>query len=196
METRDVNSGASDFFADLEGIDFYSIPNKDSSFSTGSYWGGFADFGEIKSPWEKTVQQYKVPVDSTLNYSIEQYFIMAKTIEPRFSLWQDFGEKHLISDSVQTAHYILTKLVSEDHRDGFLIRNLIFKINESVSSVFLSELAKYEEDNSILKPEELIFHCVPFLEKRAIRKERRHCINFSLIRMRECDQPPSHQLAK
>lgn len=128
--------GSIGLFADLEGIDFYSIPNKDSSFSTGSYWGGFADFGEIKSPWEKTVQQYKVPVDSTLNYSIEQYFIMAKTIEPRFSLWQDFGEKHLISDSVQTAHYILTKLVSEDHRDGFLIRNLIFKINESVSSVF------------------------------------------------------------
>lgn len=158
--------GSLGIFADYEGIDYYSIIGKDSTFNIGSYWGVMIDYPYMKESVISGSGSYKIPVDSNELYSIEQCFTMAKTIEPRFSLWQQFGERKLIEDSLATARYILTKLVSEDHRDAFLIRNLIFKINESVSSTFLSELAKFENDRSVLRPEEVIFIAYLFGETK------------------------------
>lgn len=158
--------GSLGIFADFEGVDFYSVSEKDSTFNIGSYWGVMVDFPFMKESVVAGSESYKIPVDSSKQYSTEEFFTMAKTIEPRFSLWQQYGERNLIKDSLGTARYILSKLVSEDHRDAFLIRNLIFKINQSVSSIFLNELKKFEVDRNVLRPEEVIFIAYLFGETK------------------------------
>ncbi|MBK6537293.1 MAG: hypothetical protein IPG09_05790 [Ignavibacteria bacterium] len=68
---------------------------------------------------------------------------MAKTIEPRFSVWQEYGFRKLADDSSKTSEYILKYLDTEDHRAGLVLRNLAFKIGYTMGNVFVERLRKH-----------------------------------------------------
>ena len=149
--------GSIGLFVDGAGDDFYSVSGLDSTVNSKSYWGTGLDFYFTdEAVTTQNNDDYKVPLEPVRDfYSVEEYFIMAKTIEPRFSLWQKYGEEHLIADSVATAEHMLTKLGTDDHRETFLMRNLIQKIPVAVSNAFSDKMNEYSSDNTILTVSEL-----------------------------------------
>ncbi len=155
--------GSIGIFSDCSGEDFYSIPGKDSTFNEASMWGGFLD--EARMPETSQVPAssgYKVPVDSSRSYSQEDFLIMAKTIEPRFQLWKDFGFRNLIKDSAGTSLFILKHLDTDDHRVSLVLRDLAQKIGTSMSKVFQRELNSYvdgQSSSSKLSAEQVSFIC-------------------------------------
>jgi len=160
--------GSIGIFADASGEDFYSVPGFDSTYILNSMWGGFID--NALMPESKTgsaSQGYRVQVDSSREYSLEDYMIMAKTIEPRFSLWKDYGFRKLVDDSLATSEFILKYLDTDDHRAALVLRDLAFRIGTSMSSVFIRELDNYLEATSnrgSLNPEQIAFICYLFGE--------------------------------
>lgn len=146
---------------DASGTDFYSTPGFDSSLTISSSWGIFTDYPFIDVAEQISGDNFKVEVDSINRpldplFTTEEYFIMAKTIEPRFSKWQDFGFRNLISDSINTAYYIMTLMGTDDHRIVQAMRVLITKIPYSISLAIIEKLKK---DMYYLKPEELSMIC-------------------------------------
>ncbi|MBS1513907.1 MAG: hypothetical protein JSS63_02675 [Bacteroidetes bacterium] len=133
--------GSLGIFLDGSGTDFYSQAGYDSTISNGSLWGTFDDYSaQDEAPNQVSGDNYKVPLNSSKNYSLEECFIMAKTIEPRFSKWQEYGFNKLVEDSANTAEFILKYLDTDDHRVSLVLRNLAFKIGYSMSEVFKREL--------------------------------------------------------
>lgn len=150
--------GSIGLFTDASGQDYYSVGGMDSTVQNKSYWGTGLDFYLTDETGTHTTSEgFKVELQPVKDfYSVEEYFIMAKTIEPRFSLWQKYGEDNLIADSMGTAEYMITRLATDDHRETFLMRNIIVKIPVAVSTAFDRKLAEYKQDNSILSVPELI----------------------------------------
>ncbi|MBX7042919.1 MAG: hypothetical protein K1X85_08450 [Ignavibacteria bacterium] len=155
--------GSIGIFADCSGEDFYSVPGKDSTFNETSMWGGFLDeAGMPEVSNAPSYPGYKVPVDSSRSYSQEEFLIMAKTIEPRFQLWKEFGFRNLVRDSASTSLFILKYLDTEDHRVSLVLRDLAQKIGASMSEVFQMELNRYINRNSSsseLSAEQISFIC-------------------------------------
>jgi len=158
--------GSIGIFLDVSGTDFYSEP-KDSVIQNTSTWGVFNDYYLREEPPKGTESaEFKVPLPDTiragrldaLSYSTEDYFIMAKTIEPRFSLWQEYGFNKLVEDSAAASEFILTKLATFDHRETLLMRNLARKIPYAVSSVVTGKLAEYLRRGS-MEPGDAAFAC-------------------------------------
>ncbi|MCB0722191.1 MAG: hypothetical protein KDC42_07795 [Ignavibacteriae bacterium] len=149
--------GSIGLLADGSGNDFYSVGGLDSTITNKSYWGEGLDlYYTDEEVTETTNEGYKVELSPLKDfYSIEEYFIMAKTIEPRFSLWQKYGEEHLLQDSMETAEHMLTKLGTDDHRETFLMRNMIVKIPAAVSTVFSRKLEEYKSNKKVLNEQEL-----------------------------------------
>ena len=149
--------GSIGLLADGSGNDFYSVGGLDSTITNKSYWGEGLDlYYTDEEVTETTNEGYKVELSPIKDfYSIEEYFIMAKTIEPRFSLWQKYGEEHLLNDSMETAEHMLTKLGTDDHRETFLMRNMIVKIPVAVSTVFSRKLEEYKSNKKVLNEQEL-----------------------------------------
>lgn len=144
--------GSLGIFLDGSGTDFYSQPGYDSTLSNSSLWGTFNDYpAQDEVPNQVSGENYKVDMNTSLNgfgnYSQEELFIMAKTIEPRFSKWQEYGFNKLVEDSTNTAEYILKYLDTDDHRVSLVLRNLAFKIGYSMSSVFKWEIGRYNYRN-------------------------------------------------
>lgn len=160
--------GSIGLFADASGEDFYSIPGFDSTFSLSSMWGAFIDDSHFPESVNGTTSAgYKVPVDSSVSYSNEEYLIMAKTIEPRFSLWKDFGFRKLVEDSTTTSDFILNYLDTDDHRVALVLRDLAFTIGASMGSVFNTELDNYLKSASAMpsmNPGQVSFICYLFGE--------------------------------
>jgi hypothetical protein len=142
---------------DGSGDDFYSVGGLDSTISNKSYWGEGLDLYYADETGNQTSGEgYKVELQPMKDfYSTEEYFIMAKTIEPRFSLWQKYGEERLLANSTATAEHMLTKLGTDDHRETFLMRNIIVKMAEVVSEVFNKKLDEYKTNRDILSAGEL-----------------------------------------
>lgn len=137
--------GSLGIFLDGSGSDFYSQAGYDSTLSNGSLWGTFNDYpAQDEVPNQVSGENYKVELNSSRNYSQEEYFTMAKTIEPRFSKWQEYGFNKLVEDSTNTAEFILKYLDTDDHRASLVLRNLAFKIGYSFSNVFKREIKKRE----------------------------------------------------
>lgn len=140
--------GSLGIFLDGSGTDFYSEPGYDSTLSNGSLWGTFNDFAaQDEIPNQVSGENYKVEMNIR-NYSQDELFIMAKTIEPRFSKWQEYGFNKLVEDSTKTAEYILKYLDTDDHRVSLVLRNLAFKIGTSMADVFKREIMTYLMRNS------------------------------------------------
>lgn len=160
--------GSLGLFTDASGIDFYSLPGRDSTYLLGSMWGGFLDEGIMPEPLTGTsAEGFKVPVDSSRDYSSADYLIMAKTIEPRFSLWKDFGFRKLADDSLNTSEFVLNYLDTDDHRVALVLRELALKIGFSMGSVFSRKLDHYLVSASAkptMTPEQVSFICYLFGE--------------------------------
>jgi len=162
--------GSLGIFLDGSGTDFYSEPGYDSTISNGSLWGTFNDAAaQDEVPNQVSGENYKVEMNNSGNYSEEELFIMAKTIEPRFSKWQEYGFNKLVEDSTNTAEYILKYLDTDDHRVSLVLRNLAFKIGTSMADVFKRELQKTvqsERTSGGLKYNQISFICYLFGETR------------------------------
>jgi hypothetical protein len=136
-----------------------------------SYWGVMNDFYLRDLPEQVSGNNFKVPVDSVnrphdVPFTMEQYFIMAKTIEPRFSLWQDYGFRKLIQDSINTAGYMLTKLGTDDARETQVMRVFAQKIQKSVADALITKLKGYLENKSSMTQPEVSFACYVFGETK------------------------------
>lgn len=159
--------GSIGLFIDYSGKDFYSVPGKDSVISNSSTWGTMLDFYPADITETGSANDFKIPVDSNREYTLDEYFIMAKTIEPRFSLWQEFGFSKLVNDSEKTAEFVLKFLDTDDHREALVLRNLAFKIGYTMGKLF-SEKLKFHLVNMHVKPEfnedQIAFICYLFGE--------------------------------
>ncbi len=173
--------GSIGVFLDASGTDYYSQPGYDSTFINSSNWGVFSDFTFTDLPEQVSGDNFKVPLETNkstdtsgtkgrnpLNetFSTEQYFMMAKTIEPRFSLWQDYGFKKLIEDSSNTAKYIITKFNTTDHRDVQVFRVLALKIQWSIAQVLLERFKLYTLGQGVFTQAELSMMCYIFGETK------------------------------
>ncbi|MBK8982492.1 MAG: hypothetical protein IPM38_09285 [Ignavibacteria bacterium] len=158
--------GSLGIFIDGSGEDFYS-ERTDSIIINSSHWGVMFDFYQTDQSFTPSGSNYKVPLDSVKKYSEEEYFIMAKTIEPRFSLWQEYGFRKLVEDSINTSEYILKYLETDDHRSGLVLRNLAFKIGYSMGNLFSQKLKLYNismQPSSIFNENEVAYICYLFGE--------------------------------
>lgn len=162
--------GSLGIFLDGSGTDFYSEPGYDSTLSNSSLWGTFNDAAALDEvPNQVSGENYKVEMNTTRNFSQDELFIMAKTIEPRFSKWQEYGFNKLVEDSTNTAEYILKYLDTDDHRVSLVLRNLAFKIGTSMSEVFKREIRKTLASEGVqrgLNFNQLSFVCYLYGETR------------------------------
>lgn len=144
--------GSLGLFIDFSGTDYYSEPGNDSVIANTSYWGTMMDFHLMDISNNEISKTFKIPVDSSRDYTKEEFFVMAKTIEPRFSLWQEYGFRKLVNDSNKTADFILNFLDTDDHREALVLRNLAFKIGYTLGKLF-SEKLKFHLVNMHLRQE-------------------------------------------
>lgn len=171
--------GSIGVFLDVSGDDFYSNPGLDSTLINSSTWGVFNDFYLTDLPAQVSGDNFKVDVDSSRTrghdplfqnisepYSTEEYFVMAKTIEPRFSNWQELGFRKLIEDSINSAQYVLTKLGTSDHRETQVMRVLGQKVQFAVSDALNQRLSDYIAGRVSLTQPEVSFACYIFGETR------------------------------
>ena len=173
--------GSIGVFLDASGTDYYSNPGYDSTFVNSSNWGVFTDFDYTDLPEQVSGDNFKVQLDTNRKsdtsgtkgrdplpgtYSTEECFIMAKTIEPRFSLWQEYGFKKLVEDSTNTANYIVTKFGTTDHRDVQVFRVLSQKIQWSIAQVLLEKFRLYTTGAGVFTQAELSMMCYIFGETK------------------------------
>lgn len=173
--------GSIGIFIDASGDDFYSNPGIDSTLSNSFLWGVFEDYPAPDPPQEQTqiTPDFKVNIDSSKSYTTEEYFIMAKTIEPRFSKWQDFGFRKLIEDGESSATYVTTKLGTNDHRETQVMRVLSTKIESAIANAIIKKLDGYLAGKNEMTQPEVSFGCYIFGEtKNAIGKEVLYKLTF------------------
>jgi len=164
--------GSLGIFMDMSGDDYYSVGGMDSTISNSSTWGIMADYPNIDMPEQSSGNNFKISLDTTRGhdpfsvkpYTLNDYFIMAKTIEPRFSAYQKYGFKKLVEDSIGSASYILNKLGSDDHRETLVLRNLSRAIVKPISDALINKLNGYLADKSSMTPAEVSFACYIFGE--------------------------------
>jgi hypothetical protein len=166
--------GSIGVFLDMSGNDFYSTAGPDSTISNTSTWGVMNDFYLTDLPSQVSGNNFKVPLDTLTalkqkgvrGFSIDDYFIMAKTIEPRFSLWQQYGFDRLVDDSLASSQYILTKLGSFDARESLVLINLSHKIETSVNNSLVNRLSDYLSGKADMSQSEVSFACYIIGETR------------------------------
>ncbi|MBZ0203765.1 MAG: HEAT repeat domain-containing protein [Ignavibacteria bacterium] len=170
--------GSLGIFLDASGVDYYSQPGLDSTLINSSQWGVFNDFYLTDLSSQVSGDNFKVPLDSSKNlnssekqqksadYSIADYFIMAKTIEPRFSAWQEYGQRKLIEDSLETAKYVLTRLGTDDHRETQVMRVLALKIQSAIADALVKRLGEYMNNKNLMTQPEVSFACYIFGETK------------------------------
>jgi HEAT repeat protein len=159
--------GSLGIFMDVSGSDYYSQPGYDSTLINSSTWGVFNDYYYKDLPEQISGDNFKTEVDSSgKSYSISDYFIMAKTIEPRFSHWQEYGFRKLQEDSINTANYMLTKLATTDHREVQVMRVLSLRIQSSIAAALLGRLNEHLSGGKKLIDSELSMICYIFGETK------------------------------
>jgi hypothetical protein len=157
--------GSLGVFLDASGTDFYSMPGQDSTIISGSTYGISDDYFLQSLQEPLSTNSNNSPITNALkpdtlrNYSQDELFTMAKTIEPMFAEYQKFGFNSLVNDSINTARYILKYLGSYDHRDLLVLTNLVQKIGYSMDMVFKDEINKYLNGQNDLNKFELAYMC-------------------------------------
>lgn len=153
--------GSIGVFIDGSGDDAYSI-RQDSVIVNKSTWGVLYDATYTDLPEQVSGDFFKVDLDTTkkntdhpsLGYSSEDLFMMAKTIEPRFALWQQYGFNKMIDDSVNTANHVLLKLATDDARETQVLRVLARKIPQSLNNSLINKLTNYiNKQDTMTQPE-------------------------------------------
>ncbi|MEO8665259.1 MAG: HEAT repeat domain-containing protein [Ignavibacteria bacterium] len=159
--------GSIGVFLDASGEDFYSVGGLDSTINNTSMWGVMDDFYLKDLPAQASGNTFKIPLDSNKDYTQDEYFIMAKTIEPRFSLWQEYGFRKLVEDSLRTPEYILKYLDTDDHRAALVLRNLAFRISYTMGNFLTEKLREYNRSmraKPVFNPNQVAFICYLFGE--------------------------------
>jgi hypothetical protein len=156
--------GSIGVFIDASGEDYYSSPGTDSTIINSSTWGVMNDFNLTDLPSQVSGSSFKVEFDTVKlinehHDNVRDYFTMAKTIEPRFSLWQEYGFNKLIQDSTETADFLLTKLNTDDARETLVMRNLSRKIEYSIGRALVNKLEQYLKNRSGMKAREISLAC-------------------------------------
>jgi hypothetical protein len=158
--------GSIGVFIDGSGEDAYSV-RMDSVLVNTSTWGVRNDFSDIDLPEQMSGDNFKVDLDVSkipppiskgslqAEKTSENYFIMAKTIEPRFSFWQEYGFQKLVEDSVNTAYHILTKLFTNDARETQVMRVLARKIPVALNNALIDKLMTYIRDKRMMTQPEV-----------------------------------------
>lgn len=158
--------GSIGVFIDGSGEDAYSI-KMDSVLVNTSTWGVRNDLGESDLPEQVSGDNFKVDLDVTkipppvskgslqAEETSENYFIMAKTIEPRFSLWQEYGFKKLVEDSINTAIHLTTKLSTFDARETQVMRVIARKIPYAINDALINKLMTYIRDKKMMTQPEV-----------------------------------------
>lgn len=171
--------GSLGVFLDASGTDFYSMPGQDSIVISGATYGISDDYF-LQSLQEPVIANNsenedsgKIRTPGERGYSQDELFIMAKTIEPKFADKQKLGFDRLVSDSSNTARYILKYLGSYDHRDLLVLTNLIQKIGYSMNMVFKDEINKYLMKQNDLNKFEVAYMCslIGFTKDAELRNE-------------------------
>lgn len=172
--------GSLGVFLDASGTDFYSMPGQDSTVISGSTYGISDDYF-LQSLQEPVTANYPNPFSPKTilkpsedkNYSQDELFTMAKTIEPMFAEYQKYGFNKLVEDSSNTARYIIKYLGSYDHRDLLVLTNLIQKIGYSMNMVFKDEINKYLLGQNNLNKFEVAYICslIGFTKDVELRNE-------------------------
>ena len=161
--------GSLGFFIDVSGDDYYSTGGMDSVISNSSMWGIMTDFYFKDQENISGSSGLKINVDSSKSYTKEEYFVMAKTLEPRFSLWQEYGFRKLADDSLNTPEFLLKYLDTDDHRAGLVLRNLAFRTGYTMGNFFADKLNYYlnsAKAQSVFNENEIAFICYLFGETR------------------------------
>ncbi len=163
--------GSIGIFLDASGDDYYSQQGFDSTLSSSSQWGVFVDYYLKDLPEQLSGDNFKVPLDTIdrphdIKFFPSELFVMAKTIEPRFSLWQEYGFSSLVRDSIQASGYILSKLGSDDHRDAQVLRLLALKIPQSINAGLKEFLQRYVNGDENISVKEVSFACYLIGETR------------------------------
>lgn len=144
--------GSIGLFLDMSGNDFYSEPGPDSTLYNSSTWGVRNDYFLSDLPEQVSGDNFKVKLDTLKqiketpnagSFTTEQYFIMASTIEPRFSEWQEYGFKRLVQDSTEAAQYVLTRLGTDDHRAVQVMRVLARRMSTALNEAVVNRLNDY-----------------------------------------------------
>lgn len=160
--------GSIGLFLDMSGNDFYSQAGPDSTVYNSSTWGVMNDYFLKDLPEQVSGDNFKVQLDTVKAFSelpaqsgftTEQYFIMASTIEPRFSLWQDYGFKKLVEDSVSAAQYTLTQLGTDDHRKTQVMRVLSKRMGTALNNAIVNQLNDYIDKKINLSQPEVSLAC-------------------------------------
>ena len=173
--------GSIGIFVDNSGEDFYSVKGLDSMYENTSYYGVHLDNFVSDIPQQNEVSNFKITFQPERDYTEDELFTMAKTIEPRFSKHQEYGFNKLVEDSLNTAKYITKYLETDDHRASLVLRNLAFKIGTSISDEFKAMLENYLNGNSMnLNAEQISFMCYLFGETgNPSGKEQLYKLTFS-----------------
>ena len=93
------------------------------------------------------------------SFTTEQYFIMASTIEPRFSLWQEYGFNQLVNDSTAAAQYVLTRLGTDDHRAVQVMRVLARRMGTALNNAIVNHLKDYLDKKVNMTQAEVSLAC-------------------------------------
>ena len=160
--------GSIGLFLDMSGTDFYSTTGEDSLLYNSSTWGVRNDYFLKDLPEQVSGNNFKVDLDTEKvidelqnqeSFTTEQYFIMASTIEPRFSLWQEYGFKQLVHDSTKAAQYVLTRLGTDDHRAVQVMRVLARKMATALNDAIINRLKDYIDKKVNMTQAEVSLAC-------------------------------------
>ncbi len=153
------NFGSIGICADASGSDYYSEYGPDSTLSLGSTWGVRLDYNMPELITEVASGDYKVEVDTTKLYSMNDIYLFARTLEIKFSKYSQFGFEKMVKDSVNSAQFISSMVGSADIRDIVLIRNLNSRIGYTISNLLISKLSDYLSNKSLYNTDEVGFMC-------------------------------------
>jgi len=160
--------GSIGLFLDMSGTDFYSDAGQDSLLYNSSTWGVRNDYFLKDLPEQVSGNDFKVDLDTEKvidelpgqeRFTTEQYFIMASTIEPRFSLWQEYGFKQLVYDSTVAAKYVLTRLGTDDHRAVQVMRVLSRRMGTALNNAIVNRLKDYIDKKVNMTQAEVSLAC-------------------------------------
>jgi hypothetical protein len=160
--------GSIGLFLDMSGNDFYSVAGLDSSVYNSPTWGVRNDYFLKDLPEQTSGDNFKVALDTektiseyspTGSFTAEQYFIMASTIEPRFSQWQEYGFNKLVENSSEAAQYVLTRLGTDDHRAVQVMRVLSKRMGTELNNALVNQLKNYSDGKIALGQAEVSLAC-------------------------------------
>lgn len=141
-------------FIDASGEDYYSKEGPDSSFITQSDYGVFADLSMADEVSKDKAKEFIVPFIEK-EYTADELFLMAKTIEPRYTEWQKTGYKRLITECIQYSDVLLKYIDTDDARTRLVLFNLISrtgntlsdKLADRVPEIIKSDLSDIQKEN-------------------------------------------------